>query len=360
MKIVKDLLRSVILSCLVWVVWSCLAWGQGTVISPELMKEITEGHARLKEYTQTVSGKIVRETISADDEQTVLSSTRLNFYCQPDSARLEYFFPREETSILSGYVQDDPTVVYLRTKEYDYEYNALSTGANHSATLFKKKKPAQMVEAIINQLQGDLATLHRLPGFEVFNLLQNKIGNVEHVACNGVENALSISGEKEISSSGAESNWKIILDPQKDYALIYYEYYAIDKKKGMDIFSCTNISLQTTERGEIFPREIIKDGTIQGEKQTTERIRLEVVSTDKQDEKLFEEESFKELGLEYTIVESDQNERSGSGHVTNAGSSKSEVADYHLSKTVLFPAGLIVVLLFILLWIRQRVLACRK
>ncbi|MDO5554568.1 MAG: hypothetical protein Q4G68_12490 [Planctomycetia bacterium] len=241
MKNVKILLRRVILSCLVWAAWSCLAWGQGTVISPELMKEITEGHARLKEYTQTVSGKIVRETMSADDEQTVLSSTRLNFYCQPDSTRLEYFFPREDANTLPR-----------------HDYGSITNGFHH-----------------------DLEILYTPGGLEITDKLEKEIESVENISYEGVGNAICITSKKVASRSLTEYEWKMILNPEEHYSLMYYEtrYDHNNNDYPLHTVSVTKVTSQTIESGEILPCEIIRSDKINGEERYTQRTRIEITST---------------------------------------------------------------------------------
>ncbi|MDO5554569.1 MAG: hypothetical protein Q4G68_12495 [Planctomycetia bacterium] len=233
MKIIKNVLKSIILPCLVWAAWSCLACGQESAISPELMKEITDGHARLKEYTQTVSGKIFHEDRLADEERTVIRSFCVDFYCQPDTVRLVYNFPREEN--LYGYMS--------------------------------------------GEFRRDLGALYLVTWFDNPEYLQKSIKSVENISYDGIDNALCITSKKLLFNVSTEYEWKIILNPEEYYSLIYYEHNAINKQDEWDATISIKITSQTMESGEIFPREIIRCGKRNGKEDGTESTRIDILST---------------------------------------------------------------------------------
>ncbi|MGL4942570.1 MAG: hypothetical protein ACRC46_05195 [Thermoguttaceae bacterium] len=306
---------------------------QEKALDSNLLREIVKGHQFLEHSTECLSGKI--ERFRKQEGRTAYDTTperQLLFFRDHELLRLDYLRQREGTEILPGYSSNDITEVILRSKEHDLQYTAVSTTGVPYANLFKSKLPDSKLEMVLQtDCYRTLNALFALPGGRILDVLQRDIGGIECRQYNDVTDALWIFGPESTSASGDVANWKIVLNPQQHYALLYHEACVKNEKTGFSITTTITATTQTTDAGDVFPNEIRTESQIM-DQSSGERYIVSALSTAKPDGKLFTEESFKELGRDYAVVDVLPNQTQVGGHVVNAAPLEARMPEYLLPK----------------------------
>jgi hypothetical protein len=283
-------------------------------LSSDLVREIIEGHKFIEQSTVCFSGTIVKfERVKLEPNSDFASIQfepykQYQFCKKRDLMRVEYIQPREGTEVAPDHKYNDVTVILLRTKDYDYYYDANATTGNPSASVTRSKKPSKFVDAY---LQTDLYRytniLTTLPGFKVIEILQKPISKIERREYGGIPDALWITGLEEISKgqngNKEYANWSIILNPNSHYALLYHESYGKDENNNFFIHCIDKVTSHITDNGVVVPKEIIEDWYIKDDGRYIDRRIVNITSTDAPDDALFFESSFKDTGRNYTLID---------------------------------------------------------
>ncbi|MDR2346207.1 MAG: hypothetical protein LBE18_09090 [Planctomycetaceae bacterium] len=287
------------------------------VLNSEIVKEIIRGHNKLEQATRNISGLIVRLKDNADetDSNTTKNNNQNDlrqyfFYKNSDLLRLEYIQPLENTWIAKGHKYNDITFILLRTKNFDYEYYAIPSKGDSGvsfANLIKSKIPNDRVGVNIRtDLLAVINILTALPGVKITEVLQRPIGKVEKRQYDNIPDALWLSGVEEITKSqkgtNEYANWQIILNPHQDYALMYHTIYGKDDSGKPFIQVEIKVTSQEIKKDFVVPKEIFNESYLNGKK-SSERVTIDIHSTEEQDKNLFSEDSFKEVGRRYVLSE---------------------------------------------------------
>ncbi|MDR2641915.1 MAG: hypothetical protein LBC74_03900 [Planctomycetaceae bacterium] len=283
-------------------------------LSSELIGKVIEGHKFIEQSTVCLSGTIIsfkRVYVKSDSDIVVISfdpQRQFQFYKNHDLARVEYIQPKEGTQIVPDHKYNDITEILLRTKNYDYYYDANDTTGNPSADVTRSKIPGKFVDA---RLQMDLylntGILTTLTGGKIIEVLQRPIGKVESRECEGTPNALWITGLETISKGkngdNEYANWSIVFDPNRYYALLRHEFYLKDKNNDYLIHVTVKVDSQMMDNGTVVPKEIVEECYTKVHGRFIDRCTVNITSTEIPEDALFSEGSFKETGRNYTLIE---------------------------------------------------------
>jgi hypothetical protein len=324
---------------------SHVAFAQEEQIDSGLLRDIVREHQLLSRYTECLSGKIEISRGSSTTEKLELSASRLFlFFRDNDLLRLEYINPMKGTEIFPGHEKNDITEVFMQSRGHNFEYRAVgSTGvpyANLSRSTVLSEAQTITLGADFYRNVNALFAPPNFGGAKVADLLQGEIGTIENRQYNDVADALRIRSPKSKDKSGSVSGWTVILDPNHHYALLFYEVRTENAKTEFTAVSSGTISSQVTDDGKIFPKEISftvqTKVTAKGKEQevnTGSRILVSIHSTDKPEARLFTEESFKDMGRDYTVVDILPNQKMAEGgHVVDAAPLESRMPYYPIGE----------------------------
>ncbi|MDR1478508.1 MAG: hypothetical protein LBJ00_06150 [Planctomycetaceae bacterium] len=297
-------------------------------LDSKLINDIVQGHKFLEQSLESLTGKITRESsigkitrLDNTPNQTLPSVTQKDFlfYNDKNLLRLEYIAPREGAQVLPDHKGNNITDVIICTPDYDFRYLAIATTGVPYANLFKSKSPDESLRMMVqSDYYETINSLSSFPSVKVTDLLQREIGKIEKCKYDKVSNALLIEGKEDISKKGV-SSWKIILNPEEHYALMYHEIVVNDKSTNFSLITSGKVTSQKIAN-KIFPQKITTETQINNqvnnkidEHKMIGRVEIEITSTNKPDGFLFIENSFKELGRDYVIVNvaADQKQKDG-------------------------------------------------
>jgi hypothetical protein len=309
-------------------------FAQELKLDSHLINDIVQGHKFLEQSLKCLTGKIT--WVDNTPTQTLSSppQTRIFlFYNNKDSLRLEYIEPHELTQVLPGHKGNDITNVIICAPDYDFNYLAVATTGVPYANLFKSKSPDELLRMRAQtDYHKNINSLISLPGVKVTDLLQREIGKIEKCKYDNISHALLIEGKKDVSKTGAIGNWKIILNPEQHYALMYHEVSVNDKSKNFSLITSGKIISQKIGNNKILPKKIINESQV-NERQIKKNIEIEITSTNKPDEFLFKENSLKELGRDYVVVDVLPNQKQADGGtIVEAAPLAARMPDYLIDK----------------------------
>jgi hypothetical protein len=292
-----------------------LASDKGEVdLSSDLVKKIIDGHKFIEQSTVCLSGTIIRYNRvyvnpNTDVDTILFAPTRqFQFYKNHNLARVEYFQPQEGTRIAPDHKYNDITEIVLRTKDYDYYYDAIGTSGNSAADVTRSKIPSQLVEAYLQtDLYINIEILTALAGGKIIEVLQRPIEKIESRECGGVPDALWITGlettSKNKKGDKEYANWSITLNPNRHYALLRHEFYVKDENNNDIIHATMKIDSRITANGSVVPTEIIEECYIDKQGRYIDRQTIDIISTAAPEDVLFSESSFKETGRNYMLTD---------------------------------------------------------
>ena len=318
---------------------SHVVFAQEVKIDSGLLRDIASGHQLLALYAESLSGRIEysSDVPVAGGEQLI---GRFLFFRDKDLLRLESIAPKKGTEILPGHEKNDITSVVMKSKEYYYEYRAIPTTGVPSADVSRSTVPDEAMKITLNT--GFLEHINVLFAPSVFlearvvDILQDKIGNIGNRPYKEVLDALWIESPKITDTEGSVASWVIVLNPKQHYALLFCEVCLTNPKMGLTATSSVTVSSQITDDGKVLPKEILFKGqtkvTAHGREQevnTGKHTSVTIFSTAKPDSRLFTEESFKDLGRDYTVVDILPNQKMAQGgHVVSAAPLASRMPYY--------------------------------
>jgi hypothetical protein len=288
----------------------------GILLDSDLVKKIIEGHQTLEQSTKYLSGQIVRVKKNVDGANSNTSQRhqprQYYFYKNSDQVRLEYIQPQQDTQIATGHKYNDITEIILRTDNFDYLYSAIPSTGLPFANLTRSKIPNDIIDIRIKtDLFRNIGALTALPTLKVIEVLQKPVGKIEYKPYEGFTNAIWISGVEQTSKgqSGESefSNWQIVLNSHEHYALLNYSLYGKDAIGNVIMQIDVKIASQNIADYVIVPKEIVYESYFnflaKDQKRSAEQTTINIFSTEMLDEKLFSEDSFKEAGRNYVIVD---------------------------------------------------------
>jgi hypothetical protein len=318
---------------------------QEVPVDSGLLRDIVHGHQLLTQYTECLSGKIEPFVGSSNTgEPDISPGRRFLFFRDKDLLRLEYINPLKNTEIFQGHDKNDVTEVIMRSKDHYFQYMAVPTTGVPFANLWRSTVPSEELKLTLGSdfysRINALVAVNGTVDFKVIDLLQDKIGSIENRQYNDIPDALWIKSIMNMDKAGNSSHWMVVMNPKQHYALLFFVFRVENSKTGFLATSSTTVSAQVTDNGKIFPKEIVFKGqtktSANGQKQeldTGSRSLITILSTDKIDDKLFTEESFKNLGRDYTVVDVLPNQkRADSGYVVNAAPLKSRMPHYPIDE----------------------------
>jgi hypothetical protein len=278
------------------------AVAHGENIDSNLIREIIQGHRLLEQSLQHVSGKIECFNKTVIEEKTDAHNKQILFFKDHNLLRLEYISPQDGTSIAPNHQYNDITRVIMQNNDFNFQYTAIPTTGVPYANLSKSQKPDEAIDLTIHaDFYQHINALIALPGgCSVADLLQGKIETIEKRQYEDIPNALWIESVEE-KTKDATGSWKIVLNPNQHYALVFHEAQVNYLKTGNQLTSSGKIVSQKMNDGKLFPKEIFFEGRATNFENTQQTI-MSILSTDKPDNKLFTETSFKDLGRDYVSV----------------------------------------------------------
>lgn len=323
---------SLILIILIFSVQVRAAFAQNNASYSSLLRDIVHGHQLLTQYVDCLSGKIECFNNLSDTNKTDSTPVRQFLFFRDNTLiRLEYIHPIKNTDILPGHEKNDITEVLLKTMNSAFRYNAISTTGVPYANLFRLKGTDDSLELTLKtDFYSNINALTALPGCAVIDLLQDQIKSMEHRRYDNVSNALWITSADRETKNGDISHWTVVLNPNQHYAVLFHEATVKSVKTGNVIVASGKVASQVVD-GKVLPQEIVLEGQMQARK-TSERYIVVVFSTVKPDGKLFTEESFKELGRDYAIVDVLPNQTQVGGNVVNAAPVEARMPEYLFQK----------------------------
>jgi hypothetical protein len=317
-----------------------VAFAQEAQVDSGLLRDIVRGHQLLSQYTECLAGEIECFRGSSEAGKLEFSSgRRFLFFRDKDLLRLEYVDPRKDTEIFPGHEKNDVTRVIMRSKDHYFRYMAVGTTGVPYANLWKSTESDEASEMTFNSdFYSNINALLQpgaITGVKVSGMLQDKIGSIETRKYNDVPDALWIRGIQRVEG-GYVSQWTIVLNPKQHYALLFDEMRTENSKTGFLATSSRTVTSQVTDDGKILPKEIVFKGQTRaltnGQKQevnTGKRTLVSIFTTDKPDDRLFTEESFKDLGRDYAVVNVLPNQKhADGGHVVSAAPLSSRLPYY--------------------------------
>ncbi|MDR1141163.1 MAG: hypothetical protein LBL62_05680 [Planctomycetaceae bacterium] len=341
-----------------------IAVAQGENIDSNLIKEIIQGHRFLEQSIEQVSGKIERFDKRVIAEETDFHNKQFLFFRDQNLLRLEYISPQEGTSIALNHQYNDITRVIMQNNDHNFEYYAEPTTSDIPlANLRKSQKPDEVIDIIVHaDFYHHIKALFALSGgLVVTDLLREKIKTIEKCQYEDVPDALWIKSVEE-KKKNATASWTIVLNPDQHYALLFYEVQVKYFKTGDKLTSSGKIVSQKMNDGKLLPKEILFEGhSISFD--DTQRTIISITSTDKPDNKLFTENSFKDLGRDYVTVDVLPNQKTIRRTFLDVASLQARVQNYldiillqktewYLSYIILIITGII--LIFLGIFIRKR------
>jgi len=322
-----------------------IAFAQEVRVDSGLLKDIASGHQLLSRHVETLSGRMECVWSSSSLEKHETSTCRqFMFFRDKDLLRLEYIHPMEDAKVFPGHEKNDITEVSVISKEHDFHYIVIpSTGVPYA----NLHKSTGANEALRITLAGDfysnvdaLVAVDGATGAKIVDLLQDKIGSVETRQYNDVPDAMWIKSPKSVDESGTDSGWTVILNPKQHYALLFCEIRVENLKNGFSVICSKTVSSQVADDGKILPKEIVSKGQtkalVSGQKQelnTSSYALVSILSTDKPDGRLFTEESFKDMGRDYAVVDMLPNQQlAQTGSLVLAAPLESRVPSYPIEE----------------------------
>ena len=343
---------------LVFCLLSPVVFAQGIELSADLLRDIIRGHQLLTQHTECVSGKIESLQGSSNTEKLEHSGGRIFlFFRDKDLLRLEYIAPLKDTEVFPEHEKNDITAVTILAKDHNFQWWAIPSSGVPYANLFRSTKMDEALEITVGadfySGVNALVSLDGSPGAKMIDLLQGIIGTVENRRYEEVPDALWIKGVENVDNVGNTSNWTVVLNPKRHYALLFYEIRVENPKTGTTMVSSGTRSSQVMDDGKILPKEIVFKGLTEtlaaGQKQilnTGKRTLVTILSTDKPDARLFTEESFKDLGRDFAVVDVLLDQQHIGGPVVLAAPLKSripsdplELANWSCFRIILFALG---------------------
>ncbi|MDR1963169.1 MAG: hypothetical protein LBQ50_05275 [Planctomycetaceae bacterium] len=305
-----------------------LAVGQEENIDSNLIREIIRGHRLLEQSLEHVSGKIERFNKTVLAEKTDSGNRQFLFFKDKNLLRLEYISPQDGTSIAPNHPYNDITKVIIQNNDFNFQYIAVPTTGVPYANLSKSQKPDEAIDLTVDtDFYHNIKSLIAMAGFSVTDLLQAKIETVEKRQYENFPDALWIKGVEE-NTKDTTASWTIVLNPDQHYALLFYEAQVKYLKTDNKLTSSGKIVSQKTNDGKLFPKEIFFEGRA-ANFENTQRTIISITSTGKPDNKLFTENSFKDLGRDYVSVTVLPNQKTApGGKVINAAPLESRVHNY--------------------------------
>ena len=293
-----------------------LVLAQEVRVDPELLRDIVRGHQLLSQYAECLSGKveIFRESSSMEKPELSSSERSFLFFRDKKLLRLEYIHPMKDTEVFPGHEKNNITEVIMFSKDRNFQWRAIpSTGVPY-ANLFRSTGSNATLEITLSgDFYDNINALVAVSGsidYTIVDLLQNEIGHVESRRYNEVHDAVWITSPKNTDTAGNTSSWTVVLNPKQHYALLFHEMRVENSKTAFLATSSKTIITQVSSDGKIFPKEIVFKGqgralvdTQKQEVNTGNRALVSVFATDKPDEWLFSEESFKDMGRDYAVVD---------------------------------------------------------
>ncbi|MDR2437819.1 MAG: hypothetical protein LBE12_00420 [Planctomycetaceae bacterium] len=344
-----------------------IAAAQEENINSNLIRGIIQGHRFLEQSIEHVSGKIEHFNKMVIEEKTDSYNKQILFFKDNNLLRLEYISPQDGTSIAPNHQYNDITRVIMQNNDFNFQYTAIPTTGVPYANLSKSQKPDEAIDLTVHaDFYQNIKALIALPGGTVTGLLQGKIKTMEKHQYEDFPDALWIKSV-EGKTKDTTTSWTIVLNPDQHYALLFHEAQVEYHKTGDKITASGKITSQKMNDGKLFPQNILLEGRAKN-LYSTEQTVLSIFSTDKPDNKLFTENSFKDLGRDYVSVTVLPNQKTApGGTIVNAAPLESRVHDYpnpmipqksewNGTRIILAITGIILILLgyFILIFIKKR------